>query len=59
MTSIDSEELQRCLSRHFSAMNNYCESLKLPESKIQEISEGIISLIDNAAVERIEGDDYQ
>jgi hypothetical protein len=40
-------------------MNNYCESLKLPESKIQEISEGIISLMDNAAVERIEGDDYQ
>ncbi len=59
VTSIDSEQLQNCLSRHFSAMNNYCESLRLPESKIQEISEGIISLIDNAAVERIEGDDYQ
>jgi hypothetical protein len=59
VTSIDTKQLNNCLTRHFSALNHYCESLNLPESKIQEISEGIISLIHNAAVERIEGDDYQ
>jgi hypothetical protein len=40
-------------------LNSYCEAINLPESKIQEISEGIISLIHNASVERIEGDDYE
>jgi hypothetical protein len=59
VTSIDTEQLCKCLDRHFSALNNYCEELNLPESKIQEISEGIISLIHNSAVERIEGDDYE
>jgi hypothetical protein len=53
------EQLNDCLTRHFSALNNYCEELNLPESKIQEISEGIINLIHNAAVDRIEGDDYE
>lgn len=59
VTSIDTEQLNGCLTRHFSALNSYCEALNLPESKIQEISEGIISLIHNAAVERIDGDDYE
>ena len=59
VTSIDTEQLNRCLTRHFSALNNYCESLNLPESKIEEISEGIISLFHNASVERIDGDEYQ
>jgi hypothetical protein len=59
VTSIDTEQLNECLTRHFSALNSYCEAINLPESKIQEISEGIISLIHNAAVERIEGDDYE
>ena len=40
-------------------MDHYCEAINLPEYKIQEISEGIISLISNASVEQIEGDDYQ
>jgi hypothetical protein len=59
VTSIDTEQLNDCLTRHFSALNSYCEAINLPESKIQEISEGIISLIQNSAVERIEGDDYE
>lgn len=59
VTSIDTEQLNVCLTRHFSALNSYCEALNLPESKIEEISEGIISLIHNAAVERIDGDEYE
>lgn len=59
VTSIDTEQLNDCLTRHFSALNSYCEAINLPESKIQEISEGIISLIHNSAVERIDGDDYE
>ena len=59
VTSIDTEQLNDCLTRHFSALNSYCEAINLPESKIQEISEGIISLIHNSAVERIEGDHYE
>ncbi len=59
VTSIDTQQLCDCLDRHFSALNSYCEAINLPESKIQEISEGIISLIHNSAVERIEGDDYE
>ncbi len=59
VASIDTEQLNHALTRHFSAMDYYCEAINLPEYKIQEISEGIISLISNASVERIEGDDYQ
>jgi hypothetical protein len=59
VTSVDNEQLNTCLTRHFSALNHYCESINLPESRIQEISEGIISLIHNASVNRIEGDDYE
>ena len=59
VTSIDTEQLNDCLTRHFSALNSYCEAINLPESKIQEISEGIISLIHNSAVDRIDGDDYE
>ena len=56
---IDTQQLNDCLTRHFSALNSYCEALNLPESKIEEISVGIISLIHNAAVERIDGDEYE
>lgn len=59
VTSVDTEQLNVCLTRHFSAMNHYCESLNLPESKIEEISEGVISLIYNSSVTRIEGDLYE
>jgi hypothetical protein len=59
VTSIDNEQLNAYLTRHFSAMNHYCEALNLPESKIEEISEGVISLIYNSSVTRIEGDLYE
>lgn len=59
VTSIDTEQLNNCLTRHFSALNSYCEALNLPESTIEDISEGVISLIHNSAVDRIEGDDYE
>ena len=59
VASIDTEQLKDSLARHFSAMDRYCEAINLPEDRIQEISEGIISLILNASVERIEGDDYE
>jgi hypothetical protein len=59
VASINTEQLNDTLTRHFSAMDRYCEAINLPEDKIQEISEGIISLILNASVERIEGDDYE
>jgi hypothetical protein len=39
-------------------MNRLCEALNVPEEQIEEISEGIVSLI-HASVERIDGDDYQ
>ncbi len=59
VTSIDLVQLERALALHFGAMNALCEALDVPEEKNEEISEGIISLIHNAAVERIEGEDYQ
>lgn len=59
VTSLDLAQMERSLARHFGALNRLCEALNLPESKNQEISEGIISLIHNASVERIDGDNYQ
>jgi len=59
VTSIDLDQLERSLARHFGAMNALCEALNVPEEKNEEITEGIISLIHNAAVERIEGDEYR
>lgn len=59
VTSVDIEQFNHCLTRHFSALNHYCESLNLPESRIEEISLGVISLIHNASVEKIDGDEYQ
>ena len=51
--------MERALARHFGAMNRLCEALNVPEKQIAEMSEGIASLIQNASVERIVGDDYQ
>lgn len=59
VASIDLEQMERSLARHFGAMNRFCEALNVPEEKIEEISEGIISLIHNASVEQIDGDNYQ
>lgn len=59
VASIDIQQMERSLARHFGAMNALCEALNVPEEKNEEISEGIISLIHNASVERIDGDDYR
>ena len=59
VTSIDTQQLELNLARHFSALYRYCASINLPESVSDEITDGVISLIRNSTVERIEGDDYQ
>ena len=59
VNSIDVEQLEKYLARHFSALNRYSESINLPESRIEEISEGVIALIHNAHVQRIEGNEYE
>jgi hypothetical protein len=40
-------------------MNRFCEAIDVSEERIEEISEGIISLIQNASVQQIDGDNYQ
>jgi hypothetical protein len=59
VVSIDVEQMERSLVRHFAAMDRFCEAINLSAEKIEEISEGVISLIHNASVEKIDGDDYQ
>ena len=59
VASVDMEQMERFLARHFTAFNRLCEVLAIPEEINQEISEGIIALIQNAAVQKIEDDDYE
>lgn len=59
VASIDLDQMEIALARHFDAMNRLCEALNVPEEKNEEISDGIISLIRNASVEEIDGDNYQ
>jgi hypothetical protein len=59
VTSVDMEQLERSLARHFGAMYRLGEELKLPEDLCEEVAEGIIGMFQNAAVERIEGVDYR
>jgi hypothetical protein len=59
VTSIDLEQLERSLARHFTAMHRLGEALNLPEAMCEEIAEGIIGMFRNAAVERIVGDEYR
>ena len=59
VVSIDLEQMERSLTRHFGAMNRFCEAIDVSEERIEEISEGIISLIQNASVQQIDGDNYQ
>lgn len=59
VASIDIEQMERVLARHFGAMNRLTEKLDLPKEKCEELAEGIISLIHNAVVEQIQGDDYR
>jgi hypothetical protein len=59
VASIDLQQLEHYLGRHFAAFNRLCDALNLPEDKNREISDGIIALIQNATVERVEGDSYE
>jgi hypothetical protein len=59
VASIDLEQMERSLARHFTALNRLCEALAIPDEINQEISEGIIAFIHNSAVQKIEADDYE
>ena len=59
VTSIDLDQMERSLARHFAAMHRLREALGLPEDLCEEVAEGIIGMFRNAAVERIEGDEYR
>ncbi|WP_374681492.1 hypothetical protein [Accumulibacter sp.] len=59
VTSIDLEQLERSLARHFTAVHRLREALGLPEELCEEVADGIIGMFRNSAVERIEGDSYQ
>lgn len=59
VTSIDLEQFERSLARHFTAMHRLREALGLPEEMCEEVAEGIIGMFRNSAVERIEGDEYR
>jgi hypothetical protein len=59
VTSVDMEQLERSLGRHFGAMYRLGQELELPEDLCEEVAEGILGLLRNAAVERIEGVDYR
>jgi hypothetical protein len=50
--------MERFLARHFTAFNRLCEELAIPDEINQEISEGVIALIQNATVKKIEADDF-
>jgi hypothetical protein len=59
VTSIDLDQMERSLARHFGAMYRLGEELDLPEDACEEVAEGIIGMFRNAAVERIEGYFFQ
>ena len=59
VTSIDLDQLDRSLTRHFGAMYRLGKELDLPKEVCEEVAEGIVGMFRNAAVERIEGDEYR
>lgn len=59
VNAIDTEQLTASLTRHFTALNRLCESINLPEHRAEDISEGVISLIRNASIERLEEEGYE
>lgn len=59
VTSIDLRQMDHALARHFGAMNQLCEDLGVSDEKANEIADGIINLVQNSTVERIEGGDYE
>jgi hypothetical protein len=59
VTSIDLDQLEQSLARHFAAMYRLGEELGLPQDACEEVAEGIIGSFRNSTVERIEGDEYR
>lgn len=59
VTSIDLDQLDQSLARHFAAMHRLSEELDLAKDACEEVAEGIIGMFRNAAVERIDGDEYR
>ncbi len=59
VTSVDMEQLEQSLARHFGAMYRLGEDLKLPDERCEEVAEGIVGMFRNATVERLEGDEYR
>lgn len=55
VASIDLEQMEHALASHFGAINQ----LDLPDEICEEVAEGVIGMFRNAAVERIEGDEYR
>ncbi|MDP2430525.1 MAG: hypothetical protein Q8O33_00670 [Pseudomonadota bacterium] len=53
------EQMVRSLTRHFTAINRLCEALAIPDEINQEIAEGVIALIHNSAVQKIQADDFE
>lgn len=58
VNAIDTDQLTASLTRHFAALTRLCESINLPEHRAEEISEGVISLIRNASIERLDAEGY-
>ncbi len=58
VNAIDTEQLTASLKRHFTALNRLCETINLPEHRAEEISEGVISLIRNASIARLDEEGY-
>lgn len=59
VASIDLDQMVHSLARHFGAMDRLREELELPEDLCGEVADGVISLIQNAAVERVDGGEYR
>lgn len=58
VNAIDTEQLTASLTWHFTALNSLCKTINLPERQAEEISEGVISLIRNASIERLDEEGY-
>ena len=59
VNAIDTEQLTASLTRHFAALNRLCEAINLPEQRVEEITEGVISLIRSSSIERLDAECYE
>lgn len=52
--AIDTGQLAISQTQHFTGLDRLCEAINLPEHRAEEISEGVIRLIRNASIERLD-----